>query len=213
VGLAYLLFGVQVRGRERVPTTGVYVVAPSHRSLLDIPFAATVTRRRLRFMAKKELFASGFGHWVFTQLGAVAVDREGNDRAALKAIEAALHDGEPVVIFPEGTRREGAELGPLASGTTYMALKAGASIVPVGIGGSEHPVVRRRGLPWWSRVTVVVGEPIAVEPVTGTVKRSTITALDDVLRTRLQECFDEARAWSSERSGGPAGRGEAGEGV
>ena len=38
VGLAYLLFGVRVRGRERLPRSGAYVVAPSHRSTLDIPF-------------------------------------------------------------------------------------------------------------------------------------------------------------------------------
>jgi 1-acyl-sn-glycerol-3-phosphate acyltransferase len=213
VALAHLLFGVQVRGQEHVPPSGVYILAPSHRSLLDIPFAAAVTRRRLRYMAKKELFETGFGHWVFTQLGAVAVDRQGNDRAALKAIEAALQEGEPVVIFPEGTRREGPDLGPLASGTAYVALKAGVPIVPVGIGGSEHPIVWYRWLPWWSRVTVVVGEPIAVAAVDGTVKRSAIAALDDELRARLQACFDKAGAWSAQRSGGRAARREAGKGV
>ncbi|MFA5882327.1 MAG: lysophospholipid acyltransferase family protein [Acidimicrobiia bacterium] len=205
VGLAYLLFGVQVRGKDRVPPRGVYILAPSHRSLLDIPFAATVTRRRLRFMAKKEIFAGPFWSWVFNQLGAVAVDRDGNDRAALKAIEVALHQGEPVVIFPEGTRREGPQLGPLASGAAYLALRTGVPIVPVGVGGSEHPVVRRRGIPWWSRVGVVVGEPIVVEAATGTIKRSSITALDEELRLRLQACFDEAVAWSVTRSGGQGG--------
>ena len=213
VGLAYLLFGVQVRGRERLPRDGVYIVAPSHRSLLDIPFAATVTRRRLRYMAKKELFETGFGTWVFGQLGAVAVDRDGNDRAALKAIEAALREGEPVVIFPEGTRNEGPELGALASGTAYAALKTGATVVPVGIGGSEQPIVRYRFLPWWSRVTVVVGEPIPVAAVEGTLKRSAITALDAELRVRLQACFDEARAWSDTRSGRAVRGGESGERV
>jgi len=214
VGLAYLLFRVEIRGKDRVPRHGVYILAPSHRSLLDIPFAATVTPRRLRFMAKKEIFATSFGHWVFTQLGAVAVDRDGNDRAALKSIEAALHEGEPVVIFPEGTRRTGPELGPLASGAAYLALKTGVPIVPVGVGGSERPVRRYRGFPWWSRVGVVVGEPITVEPSTGTIKRSSITALDEELRVRLQACFDEAVAWSAVRSGGEGGRaGQSGERV
>jgi len=211
VGLAYLLFGVRVRGRERLPRSGAYVVAPSHRSLLDIPFAATVTRRRLRYMAKEEIFNGPFWTWVFNELGAVAVDRDGNDRAALKAIEAALREGEPVVIFPEGTRREGPELGPLASGTAYVALKAGVPVVPVGIGGSEDPIVRYRWFPWWSRVTVVVGEPIAVTPTEGTLKRSAITALDDELRTRLQACFDEAEAWAGARAGRWGGSGTSGE--
>ncbi|MFM8303866.1 MAG: lysophospholipid acyltransferase family protein [Actinomycetota bacterium] len=200
VGLAYALFGIQVRGRERLPSAGAYILAPSHRSLLDIPFAAAVTRRRLRYMAKQEIFNGRFWTWVFTELGAVAVDRAGTDRAALKAIEAALHGGEPVVIFPEGTRHEGPVLGPIASGTAYAALKAGVPVVPVGIGGSEHPVILYGFLPWWSRVTVVVGEPIAVAPHEGTVKRSAITALDAELRARLQVCFDDAEAWADARA-------------
>jgi 1-acyl-sn-glycerol-3-phosphate acyltransferase len=111
-----------------------------------------------------------------------------------------------VVIFPEGTRREGPVLGPLASGTAYVALKAGVPVVPVGIGGSERAFTRRRGIPWFSRVTVVVGDPIPVTPVEGTLKRSAIGALDDELRRRLQACFDEARALAARRSGVGAGR-------
>lgn len=219
-GLARFLFSVRFRGREHLPREGVYILAPSHRSVLDIPFAGSVTRRRLRFMAKQEIFHGPFWTWVFHELGVVPVDRDGNDRAALKAVEAALREGEPVVIFPEGTRRSGAELGPLASGTAYAALKVGAPIVPVGIGGSDRVVGRRFGIPWFSPVTVVVGPPIPVDPVEGTVKRSAITALDDALRRELQARFDEARAWSARRSGvrgagggrsGPGGADEPGE--
>lgn len=202
VALARLVFGVRVRGAEHLPAAGVYILAPSHRSLLDIPFAAAVTRRRLRFLAKKEIFARRFWRWVFTQLGAVPVDRGGTDRAALKAAEAALVGGEPVVIFPEGTRRKGVELGPLFSGAAYLSLKLGVPIVPVGIGGSERPIVRRHGIPWWSRVAVVVGEPITPEVPGGTIKRSAIAACNEELRRRLQACLDDATAWSAARSGG-----------
>ena len=208
VGLAYLVFGVEVRGRDRLPRTGVYILAPSHRSLLDIPFAAAVTRRRLRFMAKKEIFANRFWTRVFDELGAVKVDRDGTDRAALKAIESALREGEPVVVFPEGTRRAGPEIDELHSGAAYLALRVGVPIVPVGVGGSEHPVVRHGWFRWWSRVTVVVGEPIVHPPVEGTIKRSAIAACNEELRVRLQACFAEAVAWSDERSGGARQPGE-----
>ena len=212
-GLARFLFAVRIRGREHLPTEGVYILAPSHRSVLDIPFAGSVTRRRLRFMAKQEIFNGPFWTWVFTELGVVPVDREGNDRAALKAVEGALREGEPVVIFPEGTRRAGPVLGPLASGTAYAALKVGAPIVPVGIGGSDRVIGRRFGVPWLSPVTIVIGEPIPVAPVEGTVKRSAITALDAELRTQLQARFDDARAWAAIRSGGRGPAGEPGQRV
>ena len=214
VSLARLLFGVQVRGRDRLPAGGAYILAPSHRSTLDIPLAATVTARRMRFMAKRELWHGKFWSWVFDELGAVPVDRDGGDRAALRVTEAALLEGEPVVVFPEGTRRSGAELGTLFSGAAYLALKLGMPIVPVGIGGSEQIVVHRRGIPLFSRVCVVVGEPIVCERTDGTIKRSAITATNDELRARLQACFDDAQQWSAARMGRPAPAiepGEAGE--
>ena len=205
VSLARLLFGVRVRGRDRVPKSGNFILAPSHRSTLDIPLAAAVTTRRMRFMAKRELWHGKLWSWVFDELGAVPVDRDGGDRAALRVLEAALAGGEPIVVFPEGTRREGSELGPLFSGASYLALKQGVPIVPVGIGGSEALVVRRWGIPWLSRVCVIVGDPIECKRTDGTIKRSLIAATDDELRARLQMCFDDARQWSAVRSDGQSG--------
>jgi 1-acyl-sn-glycerol-3-phosphate acyltransferase len=201
VALAHLVFRVRVRGKERLPKGGVFILAPSHRSTLDIPFSASVTPRRMRFMAKREIFHGKFWTWVFNELGAVPVDRDGGDRAALRVTEAALLEGEPVVIFPEGTRRSGAELGPMFSGAAYLALKQGVPIVPVGIGGSSQVLIRRGPIKWFSRVCVVVGEPITCARTEGTIKRSAITATNDELRARLQACYDEAVQWAAERSG------------
>ena len=211
VALARVVFGVQVRGRDRVPKSGNFVLAPSHRSTLDIPLAAAVTSRRMRFMAKRELWNGKFWSWVFDELGAVPVDRDGGDRAALRVLESALQGGEPIVVFPEGTRCSGPELSPLFSGAAYLALKQGVPIVPVGIGGSEEIIVKRRGIKQFSRVSVVVGEPIVCERTDGTIKRSAITRTNDELRTRLQACLTEAIEWSTARSGGSGG--QAGEGV
>jgi 1-acyl-sn-glycerol-3-phosphate acyltransferase len=207
VSLAHIVFGVRVRGRDRIPRTGNFILAPSHRSTLDIPLAGAVTTRRMRFMAKRELWHGKFWSWVFDELGAVPVDRDGGDRAALRVLEAALVEGEPIVVFPEGTRCSGPELAPLFSGAAYLALKQGVPIVPVGIGGSEEIVVRRGGIPWFSRVCVIVGEPIVCERTDGTIKRSAITRTNDELRTRLQTCLTEAIDWSTSRSGGQTSEG------
>ena len=56
LSICRMLFRVRVSGLEHVPASGSYIVAPTHRSLLDIPFAAYTTKRRIRFMAKEELF-------------------------------------------------------------------------------------------------------------------------------------------------------------
>ncbi|MEI8001822.1 MAG: lysophospholipid acyltransferase family protein [Actinomycetes bacterium] len=197
---ARLLFGVRTRGAEHLPRSGVYILAPSHRSTLDIPFSASVTRRRLRFMAKSQIFNGVFWTWVFDELGAVPVDRDGSDRAALQAIESALRAGEPVVVFPEGTRRSGPALGPIYSGAAYLAYRVGVPLVPVGIGGSEYPFRRWFGVPGFSRVTVVVGEPFTPEKVDGDKRRDAVARADAELLARMQACFDEAVEWSDHRS-------------
>ena len=145
-------------------------------------------------MAKKELFGSRTGRAVFRILGAIPVDRDAADRAALRACQEALQAGEPVGVFPEGTRNAGPTLGALHDGVAYLALKLGVPIVPVGIGGSEEIMASGKLLPRLRKVAVVVGPPIEVPARDGTRRRSEITRLTEELRARVQECLDEARA-------------------
>jgi 1-acyl-sn-glycerol-3-phosphate acyltransferase len=192
--LCRLLFRVQVRGTEHLPPTGAYLLAPSHRSILDTPFLALVTPRRIRFMAKQELFANPIGARLFTALGGVPVERgSASSRRALKAIRAALEAGEPAAVFPEGTRAHGPEITELFDGAAYLAVKLGLPIVPVGIGGSEEILASGKKLPKLHRVAIVVGPPILPPPDATTRKRSDLGAVTDELRVALQAQFDEAQ--------------------
>lgn len=195
VGLCYLLFRVKVVGKDKVPPSGPFVVAPTHRSIVDIPLTATITRRRLRFMGKQELWGTRFGAWLFTSLGGFPVDRTAGTGAARAAL-ARLERGEPVVLFPEGTRRSGPRIEDLQGGTAYLAVKAGVPILPVGIAGSEEimpsgsPLIRPR------RVAVVVGDLITPAPgtSTGRARKDEIAALGARLEESLQHLFDDAFA-------------------
>src|SRR5947208_10266023 len=107
-GLSDVLFRRRIQGEEQVPATGAFIGAPSHRSYLDTPFVSFVTRRKIRFMAKEELFASSFGNKLFTALGGIPVKRGSpSARTAMKAVQAALESGEAAAVFPEGTRDHG----------------------------------------------------------------------------------------------------------
>jgi len=195
LGLCRVLFRVRVRGLEHVPVAGAFVVAPSHRSLLDIPFAACITRRRIRFLAKRELFASRWGARLWRALGGIPVDRGSpTARAALRACEEALRAGEPVAVFPEGTRHRGPRLGPLYDGAAYLAARVGVPIVPVGIAGSEEILASGRAVPRLHRVAVVVGPPIPPPDGEASRKRAALGAVTQRLGVELQTCFDEARA-------------------
>ncbi len=193
VGACRALFRVRLRGKELVPPAGPYVVAPTHRSILDIPFSATITRRRVRFMGKKELWESRLGARLFTALGGFPVDRDAGT-GAVKAALGWLEAGEPVVVFPEGTRRSGGEVADLHEGAAYLALKAGVPLVPVGIAGSEAILASGKVVPRLRRVAVVVGRPLAPQTAPGAASRAEVHRLTAELAAELQELFDRAAA-------------------
>jgi 1-acyl-sn-glycerol-3-phosphate acyltransferase len=191
-----LLWRIKVVHPERVPAVGACVLAPSHRSYLDTPFLACVTSRRIRFMGKAELWKYGWSAKFFSALGGFPVDRAGADRAALRAAQAALEGGEPLGMFPEGTRRSGPVVEDLHHGVAFLAARLGVPIVPIGIGGSETILARGRKIPRFNRVVMIVGEPIHPPERTdgASVRRGDVAALTEELRVAVQRLFDEAEA-------------------
>lgn len=196
LSLFKVVFRVRVVGADRVPTTGAYIVAPSHRSILDVPFAAFITTREIRFLAKDDLFEHPLGAKLFDALGAVKVERGTADRAALRALEAALAEGSPVAVFPEGTRGAGPDITPLFDGAAFLAIKLGVPIVPVGIGGSEHILPKGKVFPRIHRVAVSVGHPIMPPVLEGRARRAAAGRLTAALHAELQRCFDDAERLS-----------------
>jgi 1-acyl-sn-glycerol-3-phosphate acyltransferase len=189
------VFRLRVIGSENVPAEGAFIVAPTHRSILDIPFTACITKRRIRFLAKQELFGPPVLGWVFTKLGGIPVERgSATARGALKAVQAALEDGEPAAVFPEGTREHGKDVAELFDGAAYLSVKLGLPILPVGIAGSEQILASGKVLPSFSRVVVVVGSLIEPPPSATTRKRSDLAAVTADLGKALQTAFDEAHA-------------------
>jgi 1-acyl-sn-glycerol-3-phosphate acyltransferase len=193
VGGCYLLFRLRVRHRELVPRAGAYVLAPTHRSIVDTFVAASVTRKRVRFMGKKELWANAFVSWVLTALGGFPVDRQAGS-GAVKAALGVLDEGEPVVVFPEGTRREGPRIEDLQQGAAYLAVKQGLPLVPVGIAGTEEILSRGHAVPKLKRVAVVVGPPIVPRTTGRVADRAEVARLTGALERELQRLFDEAFA-------------------
>jgi len=192
--LCKLYFRVTVSGREHLPKSGPYIIAPVHRSNIDTPLSAFVTRRRVRFMGKDSLWKQKQVGAFLSLLGGFPVTRGAADLEALKRCVAVLDAGEPLVMFPEGTRQSGATLHPLFEGPAYVALKRGVPIVPVGIGGTERVMRKGSKMIWPHKCHVTVGAPIAVEHGgNGRVDRERMTQITAELANRLQTVFDDAR--------------------
>jgi len=188
------LWRLKICGKENLPATGAFVLAPVHRSFIDFALTSSITRRRMRYMGKDSLWKVGlFGKFI-SALGAYPVHRGGADREALKRTVDVLQGGEPVVIFPEGTRQFGPKVEDLFEGAAYVATKVGVPIVPVGIGGSEQAMQKGKKLPRPVKVAIVIGTPIM--PPASDSKRTSRRAVHELtlqLRDEIQRLFDEAQ--------------------
>jgi len=194
-GLAKAYFRLEIRGAENVPPHGPFVLAPVHRSNLDFILVATVRRPRMRYMGKASIWKSkALGRFV-SMLGAFPVHRGTADRESLRTCLRVIENGEPLVMFPEGTRRAGPTVEDLFDGPAYVAARTGVPIVPVGIGGSSEamPVGSKFIRP--RKIVIVVGEPITppAGEGTGRVRRRVVRDLTDQLRADVQALYDEAR--------------------
>jgi 1-acyl-sn-glycerol-3-phosphate acyltransferase len=124
-------------GSHNVPLEGPLIVACNHVSYLDPPVMGCFCPRRIRYMAKKELFDVPVLGRVIRALGAYAVDRQGAAAAAVKRSLDVLQEGEAVGIFPEGRRNRTGEAAPQL-GVALLASLAKAPVVPACVLGSER---------------------------------------------------------------------------
>ena len=110
---------------------------------------------------------------------------------------ATLEGGEPLVLFPEGERKDGLVVQPLFDGAAYVAAKAGVPIIPIGIGGSARVMPRHAKIIHPAKVCVVIGKPIYAEVGTsGRASRAAIATVTAQLAQDLQRAFDRAEARS-----------------
>jgi 1-acyl-sn-glycerol-3-phosphate acyltransferase len=190
--LAKTLFRVRAEGLEHVPAEGPFILAPVHRSNLDFMVVLVCCKRRMRYLAKDTIFKPVFGQ-VFKALGAIPVARGTADRAALRSCIDVIEAGEPLVMFPEGTRQTGPVVDDVFDGPAYVQSRTGVPIVPVGIGGSAAamPVGSKMIRP--HRITVVVGAPLPAPEGAKSIRRGAIRDQSKLLKARVQELFDQAQ--------------------
>lgn len=192
--LCRVFWRVRVTGRENIPPSGAFVLAPVHRSNIDTMLACTVTPRRMRYMGKDSLWKNSATGWLFSALGGFPVTRGTADREALRRCVYVLQSGQPLVMFPEGERKSGAIVEKLFDGAVYVAIKANVPIVPVGIGGSELAMQKGSKMIRPVRCAMVIGKPIDVGTSDGTrTARSSVKTLSEELQLSLQNVFDAAQ--------------------
>ncbi|HEY7355261.1 MAG TPA: lysophospholipid acyltransferase family protein [Ktedonobacterales bacterium] len=163
--LIFLTMQRRISGQEQTPREGGLLIVSNHLGLLDPLAIGTKLPRRLYILAKSEVFSWPVVGWLARRADVIPVRRGQSDREAIRRVLEHLQAGHAVLLFPEGTypkRHQPRGMLPAQAGAALLAQRSGATILPIGISGSEM-VWSPRSLPWglfrrWP-VQVRVGAP------------------------------------------------------
>ncbi|MEQ6898648.1 lysophospholipid acyltransferase family protein [Microbacterium sp. KR10-403] len=171
-----LLAKIEIKGAEKLPQTGAYVLAANHHSEID-PLIVAVAVWRLgrapRFMAKESLFHVPVLGWALRKTGMVPVARTASSAAAretLKTSRDLVRHGRGVIVYPEGTLTRDPDLWPMRgkSGAVRLAAAGDLPVIPMAQWGAQQLLPRYGKLRLWPprrRMSVMIGDPIDLDDV------------------------------------------------
>ena len=154
----------EVNGIENIPN-GASILASNHSSFLDIPALTfgvyKLTKRKVRYIAKKELFYNPLMRYILESGRAIPIDRSKKDKSALKEALKFLKNGEVIGIYPEGGRSLAGKIQKGKTGVARLALWAKVPVVPVGIKGAFEILPKGKMMPKFKKsIAVNIGKPI-----------------------------------------------------
>ena len=197
-----LRFGLRwsIEGLEQIPQSGGVILASNHISYLDPLVLAVVAdkqKRRVRYLAKEELFGKPVLGTFLRSAGQIPVARGSADAAeALGGAVKAVGSGECVVVFPEGTISLDLEPMQGRTGTARLAAASGVDVVPVGLWGDHRILFKGRPAHWRTgvAVSVVIGSPLKIAI------GEDVHAATDRVMTAICQCVSRARAIYPQRA-------------
>ncbi|MEO1584841.1 MAG: lysophospholipid acyltransferase family protein [Planctomycetota bacterium] len=184
-----LFYRIRILGEDRVPRSGPVLLVANHGSFFDPPIiGATLQARDTNFLARRSLFKGPLG-WLIRRCNSIPLDDEAGDIKAIKQVLERLGEGEPVLIFPEGSRTYDGKLQPFRDGVRLIARRGKCPVVPIAIEGAFESWPRTRPLPtpFGCRLAVEYGEPIPADQLTGDDGNERLERIIDRMRLELRE--------------------------
>jgi 1-acyl-sn-glycerol-3-phosphate acyltransferase len=182
--LMLILLDYEVEGLENLPQEGPVITAQNHMIFVDTVVGAAFIARQVVGMSKAENYRNPLVALLFGLYGTFPVRRGEVDRQALRAALKVLREGKVLMAAPEGTRSKTNTLQKGKDGLSYIAVKAGAPIVPIAIWGQEKFWEQLRK-PRRTKVRMVMGKPFIFEPGEGRLTREQLSQMTHEMMYRL----------------------------
>lgn len=192
-----LIYRVRAIGRQNVPKDGALILAPNHFSQMDHFFIGLYLRRKIRFMAKSQMFGPPVLTYVYKHGGVIPIRRGMHDEKAFETAFEVLGQDEMLLIYAEGGRSRSGELGEPKPGVGRLALESGAPVVPVAVHGSAK--VRRWKRLRFPKVTIQYGEPLSF-PVERSPSRDRQQEVAAEIFGHVREMYEELATRSARRA-------------
>lgn len=176
---AYTLLRTRAISVEKVPGRGAVILAPNHFSFMDHFLMGCYIRRKVRFMAKSQLF-KGPMQFIYTHGGVFPVRRGARDEEVFITARTVLARQGAITMYCEGGRSRTGKVAEQAKrGIGRLALETGAPVVPIAIYGSSH--VRNWKRLQFPKVTVQYGDAIRWEKIEAPTKEQQQAVADQIL--------------------------------
>jgi 1-acyl-sn-glycerol-3-phosphate acyltransferase len=188
-----LVARVEIRGMEKLPPDGAFVIATNHLGMLDATLLYYAIDRWDVFVPVAEKWEDvAFLRWLGKHLNFVFIDRFNPDLKAMRQMISLMAKGHTLVIAPEGTRSPVGSMIEGKPGASYLAAKLQRPIVPIGLAGTEDNVVfgnlrRLRRSP----VLINAGEPFLLPPLSHQDRDAALREYTDEIMCRIAALIPE----------------------
>lgn len=187
-------FSLRTAGVRHMPDGPVLILA-NHESYFDPLLVGVALRRPISYLARKTLFRDPWFRWLITNLNAVPIDQEGLGREGLQASVDILQAGNPLLIFPEGTRTEDGRMQPFKAGIMLVLKRCPVPVLPVGIAGAFesfplHSKVPKPSPLFWTRtgggLAVSVGKLLPPSAYQGREREAAVRLMEEAVAAEVR---------------------------
>jgi long-chain acyl-CoA synthetase len=190
-------FDLHVRGIEKLPRSGAYILSSNHQSYLDPVILASILPpdvfNKVFAVGTSEIFGKGFMLRLARSLRVVVVDPDANLIPAMRAGAFGLRQGRPLILYPEGERSVDGTPRTFKKGAAILSIHMQVPVVPIAIEGFYEAWPRNKSFQGFTPLKMVFGDPI-LPPPESEASEVAYEKLAAELKVRVVEMWDELRS-------------------